>query len=272
MRNPTSLILLITTTCIFCSCKKDGISPNEGTVLLQVKSSKDNGSVYKRNYVRDASDNLLKFRDSSSAGWNEMVSFDYGNDGQISRANFYEGQTNILFHYEFEYDANGRVSKRQDRPGTINLADDFHKYAYDMAGRLVADSVYSNQGPATHLSHVSKFIYTGDNITEAEYYHYYTGQAVLDSRRKFEYDEGFNPFKNLDNFYFITTISSGVDDIRYVSANNVVKEYRAEGNQAYQLVQTYKYQYNSSNYPWKYKVDVDNPFDDFVEAEFFYKQ
>ena len=275
MRSAATLILLLTTTCIIYSCSKDGERPNEGTVLLQVEANYENGTSGKRRFDRDASDKLLSFRDSSSAGWTENVAFEYGNDGRISRANFKNVSGDIMFYYEFEYDGNGRVTKRQARPGTINLADDFHLYAYDNAGHLVADSVYIRSGAGPNiflLSNVTTFMYTGDNVTESVRYRHLTGTPELDQRRKFDYDDGINPYKNLTNYYFITEASTAIEQIRYVSHNNMVAEYTAEGNEPYQLMQTFKYKYNSSGYPWKQILDVSNYGPWITEAEFFYKQ
>jgi hypothetical protein len=273
MKSPAALILLLTTTCIIYSCSKDGESPNEGTELLQVKYNYHDGTSTKRRFDRNASDKLVSFRDSSSVGWREDVALEYGTDGRMSRANFLDLQGNILFYYEFEYDSNGRLRKKQARPGTINLADDYHMYAYDNAGHLVADSVFVRSGgPITFLlSNVTKFIYTGDNVTESEHYRYLTGNG-LEQRRKFEYDNGINPFKNLDNYYSITEGSNAIEQIRYVSHNNMVAEYTADANAPYQLMQTFKYKYNSSGYPWKQILEVNNFGPWITDAEFFYKQ
>lgn len=275
MRNAAILILLLTTTGIVYSCSKDGETPNEGTVFLQVEADYDNGTSTKRRFDRDASDKLVSFRDSSSAGWTENVAFEYGTDGRISRVNFKNVQGDIMFYYEFEFDGNGRVRKRQTRPGTINVADDYHLYVYDNAGHLVADSVYIRSGGGPNLfllSNVTTFIYTGDNVTESVRYRHLTGTPELDQRRKFEYDDGINPYKNLANYYFITEGSNAIEQIRYVSHNNMVAEYTADGNAAYQLMQTFKYKYNSSGYPWKQIPEVNNYNQGITEAEFFYKQ
>jgi len=53
-----------------------------------------------------------------------------------------------------------------------------------------------------------------------------------------------------------------------MSANNVVKEYAATGNGAYELTVEYKFQYNSSNYPWK--VTPLTTFPALSEVEYFY--
>lgn len=274
MKTPAALILLLTTTCIIFSCKKNGWSPNEGTVLLQVKSNNDDGSISKRNYDRNASDKLVRLRDSSSVGWTDAVTIEYGVDGHVSKANYMDNQGNVLFYIEFEYNADGTVRKRQDQPAFLNLADDYHIYTYDIAGQLVTDSVFARIGstPNFHVSAVNKFIYTGDNITEAEYYTFYPGSPGLEGRRKFEYDQGVNPYKNMENYFYIFTTMQSVDESKYLSANNVLKQYAADGNEPYELQNTFKYKYNSSNNPWKQTLDVNNvPGTTGWEAEYFYK-
>jgi hypothetical protein len=271
--NPT-ITLLLTVTAVIFSCKKNGQSPNEGTELIYQENSDESGVVWKRTYARNVSNKLISLRDSSIAGSFEAISLQYGTDGRISRVNNLDASGNIIFYFTFEYNADGMLRKKQAVPGTINLADDYDSYAYDASGRLVADSVYAKSGiPATYkLSSLTTFTYTGDNVTEVFLYSYYTGSQTLEQKRKFEYDNGNNPFKNIELYYPIVSTGNSMELITYASKNNVVKEFSAEYNMSYQLLQSWNYSYNSSNYPWKANSADQVPGQQYGEIEFFYKQ
>src|SRR5688572_2441509 len=143
---PSTTLLLLATIGFTWSCSKD-ISPNEGTKLLKVESAYKNGTFQSRTYRLNASDDLIAFRDSSENGPFETLSIEYGANGRISKVNFLGQPGVILFHYTFEYNTDGRVSKRQAVPGTINIADDYNIYTYDAAGHLLTDSQFSKRGP-----------------------------------------------------------------------------------------------------------------------------
>jgi hypothetical protein len=266
----TALILLLATICIAPSCKKEGQKPNEGTKLVKLENTFRDGNFWNRTFKLNSADKMISYEDSTSWGGIASVTVEYGANGKPSRADYRDHQNKIIFYFEFEYNAEGRVSKRQAKPGTINIADDYNIYAYDVAGHMIADSQYSRASPDTFwLIKVNRFTYTGDNLTEAEYLHVLNGDK---EKMKFEYDDGLNPLKNLDNYYLIIESNSNLHDIGIVSSNNVVKEYAATGNGPYELVQNYKYQYNSSNYPWKRKAEINHNSQELLEVEYFYKQ
>ena len=270
MRTPATLFLLFAITC--SSCSKDGAKPNEGTELLRVKSSLNDGTVSYRIYDRNSANKLQSLRDSITSVHMEIEAI-YEPNGKVSRVNMLNPQGATLFYYEFEYNADGTVTKRQTKPGVVNLADDYNIYTYDASGHLVSDSQFTKSGmpPIYQVYSVNKFMYTGDNVTEAEFYS--TAGAVapfLEQRIRYDYDQAINPFKKLDFIYFMIEATSGVYEIRVRSQNNVTKFFYAEGNAPYELLETYSYKYNSSNYPWKLKVEVNNSNTGLVEAEYFY--
>lgn len=264
---PFAVILLVTVIGLTWSCKKD-VRPNEGTQLLRLESTYKNGSYWTRVFKRNPSDELISLRDSTDNGTLESMSFEYGANGKVSKANFLNNQGQIMFHYAFEYNANGRMSKRLAVPGILNIADDINIYTYDGAGRLVSDSQYykSSMPPYNYqLSKYFKYTYTGNNVTESENYSFITGSWELSFKQKFEYDDKVNPYKMFEGFYAIT------DDIRVVSAANVTKEYAVNTNGVAELMQVYKYTYNSSGNPWKVRHEIDHNNQGLIQGEYFYK-
>lgn len=271
MKAPLALILVL--TIIGSSCKKE-VKPNEGTVLKKIESKNDDGSTGYRAYERNPGDKIISFRDwNSTSGVGMAVIYEYAGNGKVLKAHTFDNSGNELYYFEFEYYPDGKLWKRFTKPGTINLADDINVYTYDVAGHLAVDSQYSRNDqtkPYVPLA-VARFTYTGDNATEAEHWRSPAGTMILEQRMKYEYDNGINPFKNSDNYYSINEANSAIYDIRYMSANNVVKEHSATGNGPFELHQTFSYQYNSSKYPWKLKqefVDGSNS----MESEFFYEK
>jgi hypothetical protein len=270
---PSTALLLLAAIGFTWSCSKD-ISPNEGTKLLRVESDYKTGDFTSRTFIRNPSDNLVAFQDSSNAGTFESISIEYGSGDRISKIKFLNTAGQTIFHFELEYNTDGRVSKRLTVPGTLNIADDYNTYTYDAAGHLIIDSQYQKSGlpPAYQITKVSNYTYTGDNITEAFLYLKTTGTLDLYQRRKYEYDNKINPYKNFKYLYFIMEGNSSIEAIVCMSAGNVVKDYAAMHNTVYELAQVYKYQYNSSGYPWKVKHEIDLNGQGLREGEFFYKQ
>jgi hypothetical protein len=150
----------------------------------------------------------------------------------------------------------------------------YNAYTYDASGKLSIDSLYvpTMAGGYTPAA-MTKLYYTGDNVTEAEFYSApnATSGFVMHSKIKYEYDNGLNPFKQIPNFYCITTISGGTYMSRFLSKNNVVRQYQSSGTSPYSLAVSYGYKYNSSNYPWKQSPGFDPFAGDTKEIEFFYQ-
>ena len=93
----------------------------------------------------------------------------------------------------------------------------------------------------------------------------------LQQRRKYDYDNKINPYKVFPYLYFINEGNSAIETIVCVSAGNVVKEHAATDSMMYEIVQGYKYQYNSSGYPWKIKHEIDYSNQGLKEGEYFYQ-
>lgn len=273
MKNPVTPILLLIVACVIFSCSKN-TDFNEGTELQKFRISFSNNQTYLHTYERDASGKIISRRDSTGSLL-LIQELEYDANGNVSKA-FMRQNGDITHSYEFEYNPDGKLKKRQILPGTLNVADDYNVYSYDAAGHLIIDSQFSRgSGSDYSLVFVSQFVYTGDNITGAEGYKAENGNVELFTRLKYEYDNRLNPFKDLGNhYYFYNETGSSIYTIVNMSRNNVLKQYVETENAMFQLKQTYAYQYNSDNYPVKLESEIlDSPvLMSHFEVEYFYKQ
>ena len=229
-----------------------------------------NSRVYYHYYERDANGKLTAERDSTK-GLVSVWNLTYNNNGKVSKVEFRDNGSPVTYAYEFEYNAAGQIIKRQSRSVTMTVGEDYNTYAYDAAGHLIIDSQFSKgSGSSYQLSWVSKFSYTGDNATEGEMYQMVNGSLILYARAKSEYDDKINPFKILDNDYYINEAGSSIFTIILKSANNVTKQYIAMGNGAYELEQTTSYQYHADNSVWKAKAEDVKQANRNSDMEFFY--
>ena len=241
--------------CAVSSCSKDDDAPaNEGSTLVKYKTTFRDTLVFHYIYERDANNKIISARDSSKVGILSTIKLEYGNNGKVAKVLFLENGVNPISSFELEYNSDGRISKRKIRGGTLPVKEHYNVYVYDATGHLAIDSQFTTGNNVTFkLTMVSKFKYTGDNITEAENYTLLNGNGTLglDTKLKYEYDNAINPFKGLENEYYINEAGSAIYTIPLKSANNVVKMYKADGNGGWDLLATTTYQYNSNNYAWK---------------------
>ncbi|MEO8404881.1 MAG: hypothetical protein ABI480_09805 [Chitinophagaceae bacterium] len=269
MKTTTPLILLFIIACFTQSCSKDHQITNE-TQLHTIKTTFTNIVWYRAYEINDVTKKMIVMRDSAN-GVVITSSFEYDADGKMSKVNF--GQGGVVTHYlEFEYNPDGTIHKRQVRSETINVGDDYNIYSYDASGRIIIDSQFSKGNTSTYqLFAVSDFHYTGANVTEAEYYELANGNLQLNRRRKYEYDNKLNPYKNLENHYYYNEFGSAIYDACIMGENNFINAYTAIGNDPFQLTETNSYQYNSSNYPIKLNPELEQSPANLEKEEYFYR-
>jgi hypothetical protein len=268
MKSHLTLSFLFVTACVIYSCSKND-NPTTGAELQQVKTTFSNITYY-YTYERDASNKIISATDSTKI----LITthrFEYGTNGKVSKVNFRENGGAIVSSYEFEYNSDGTIRKRLIKPGT-SVVDDYNTYAYDAAGHLTADSLFSRGSTSVYkLIAVSQFQYTGDNATAADYYEVVSGTPQLKSSLKYEYDNGLNPYKDIEFDYFYNEAGSAIYTIVNKSTNNIVKVFAAPGNGSYVLNQTYSYQYNSNNYPLHLQSDLTVGTAKHFEVDYSYK-
>jgi hypothetical protein len=261
---------LFLVACILYSCSKDA-NVNEGTELQKAKFTFNDTLVFYHFYNRDASNQIMSTRDSVKS-LVVIMKVEYAANGKVSKVIFQQNGSNVTFSYEFERNPDGTIRKRQTQPGILDVGDDYNTYTYDNAGHLITDSVFSKGNTSTyHLIAVSTFHYTGNNPTEAEYYEVVSGTPELKTKVKYEYDNAMNPYKKIENNYFYDESGSAIYEISNTGDNNVLKQYSATGNGAFQLTQVYSYQYNSNNYPTKLNSNIVPPGQHPFKIEYFYQ-
>jgi len=270
MKAPLTLGSLLLSVCLIYSCSKDNDSKTPKPVLKEYSIAFYNSVVYHHYYERDANGKLIAERDSTK-GLVSTYNYLYNNNGKVSQVEFHDNRGPATYATEFIYNAAGQIIKRQSRSVTMAINEDYNTYAYDAAGHLIIDSQFSKgSGSSYQLSWVSKFSYTGDNATEGEMYQMVNGSLKLYARVKSEYDDKINPFKILDNDYYINEAGSSIFTITLKSANNVTKQYIAMGNGAYELEVNTSYQYNADNSVWKAKAEDVKQANRNSDMEFFF--
>ena len=270
MKGPVTLGVLLLSVCFVSSCIKEHPNLTVGLVLNEYTTMFDSSQVYHHFYQRDSTGKVIAERDSTK---NTVLYMDvvYNNSGKATKASFRQDAGPVTFTYEFEYNAAGKISKRQRRSGSLQVDEDYNIYSYDANGRLVADSQYSIAHSSSYqLAWVSKFSYVGNNVTSGENYQMVNGALVLYARVKNEYDNKMNPFWSLENEYFYNEAGSAIYTITVKCLNNVVNQYAAKGTGDYQLQQTSTYQYNSNGYVSKGRsVNVTQAHQN-ADMEYFY--
>jgi len=215
---------------------------------------------------------LMKSDDSSA-----RVNLNYDNQNRLTGYSFMIGQriykiSNLLYDnqgrlisysdttsdgsratYSFSYDQNGRIVQKLATyySNYSGSALPFKKtYAYDVQGRLIADTVFSFW--SNEIGEYKSYKYDqNDNIIEKTVFNNLTGSLRPEYTVKMTYDSKVNPFHSIGMIWHYLTSDFFVDAFN-VSKNNVVTEDYQNGS-----IVSYTYQYNSSNLPTKY-VSIEN--------------
>lgn len=209
-------------------------------------------------------------RDSTKA-YEFKTNLIYGSNGKLERADYIQ-QGSIVSSLEFTYNSEGRISKRKVRSGTVPTNENYNVYIYDASGHLVTDSSYWTTNNSTYyVEMVSNFKYTGDNITEGEEYTPKNGSLALHTHIKYEYDNGVNPFKDMEYEYFFDEAGSAIYTIQLMSSNNALKAYTANSNGGWDLQTNSTYQYNSRNFLSRATANNVNSITQNAVTEYFYQ-
>jgi hypothetical protein len=275
VKTTITTFFLFLAACFIFSCSKKDITLNEGTELQQWKITFRDSFTFYHFYERDASNKLIATRDSAKSPRSTIVStmnVERGANGKVSKVNFQENGNTTTYSYSFDYNPDGTIWKRQMLSG-IGDVGDYNTYTYDASGHLAIDSQFrkASNSSVYEIFAVSNFHYTGNNATEAEYYEVANGALKLHTSVKYEYDNAVNPFKNLENNYYINELASSIYQITEEGDNNVEKRYSATGNGAFKLEMTCNYQYNSNNYPSNVKSVSELPHQNPFEMEYSYQ-
>lgn len=209
-------------------------------------------------------------RDSTKA-YEFKTNLVYGSNGKVEKMDYFQ-QGALVSSVEFTYNAEGRISKRKVRSGTVSTNENYNVYVYDAAGHMVTDSSFWTKDNSTYyIEMISNFQYTGDNITEAEEYTVTNGTLGLHTHIKYEYDNGANPFKDMEYEYFFDEAGSAIYTIQLRSSNNPLKAYTANSNGGWDLMTNSTYQYNSHNFLSKANTTNVNSTTQNAVTEYFYQ-
>lgn len=154
--------------------------------------------------------------------------------------------------YSFSYDQNGRILQKMATYSNYSgSALPFRKtYAYDVQGRLIADTIFSYW--SNDIAEYKTYKYDqNDNIIEKTLFNKITGSLQPESTVKMTYDSKVNPFHSIGMVWHYLTSDFFVDGFNF-SRNNVVTEDYQNGS-----IVSYTYQYNNLNLPTKY-VSIEN--------------
>jgi len=270
MKPQTTLLSVLLIAVTIISSSKNNDHPAEGSILKSYTTTFRDSLVYYYIYDRDANGKIISMRDSTKA-YEYKTGLIYGSNDKVEKAVYYQ-QGNIVGSMEFTYNSAGRIAKRKIRSGTQTVNENYNVYVYDAAGHLVTDSSYTTVNNSTFsLFMVSNFKYIGDNVTEAENYTQNNGSLTLDTRIKYEYDNGINPFKDMDLEYYINEAGSAIYTIQLKSSNNPVKAYFGNGNGGWDLWTNTTYVYNSNNFVRKATTQSNVPTQGTAVVDYHYQ-
>lgn len=226
------------------SCKKQDQPDTAGTRLKMIKIGKD--SVLYQSFFYDQ-DKLISIKDSDNNGHLSAITLECNAGGKLvivkktppNAVHFFmeEGRDSLVYDNDL---IRKKISVNYSTASFITNA-----YAYDAAGRLIADTVYDYTKNEA-MSYTS-FTYDGnDNVVKLEFFHK-TGSGIYLSHSitTASYDSQINPWHNLNvPVYFIS-----IGDNFLISRNNVKtitnSEYYTNGTL------NYEYEYNSNGLPLK---------------------
>ena len=148
-------------------------------------------------YVYDADGNLIREENIMTDGSiGHFVSREYEN-GRLIRENQYRDPDTLLWFYVYEYDSDGRLSRRyyNDDPQGDRKYTLWRDYIYDKAGRKIGERGYNIDSPNEDgLIDAYSCIYDENGCKVKEFY---TDAYGTETVERYEYIQLTVPYRNL---------------------------------------------------------------------------
>jgi len=234
--NFKKLLLFTLIIAAFSACKKDKTSDDDQNTGLSGQLHKiTSGGTDLVVYSYDSSGKLTKKVINGGGAQTITVTYSYEN-GKISKETTKYGG-NTISEYTYSYLPNGKL----DKCNIEGPAQTYWQMHYDNNGKMDYAIWYISGGESSKMS----FIYTGDNITEAQIYDRFGSIWEMQERYEFEYDSKHNPEYDLK-----IPFSEIIDEISHLLCpNNITRVKGYDQNNDLVDDTQYQYNYNADNYP-----------------------
>lgn len=216
------LLLLVATSALLFSCKKDYVLPKEQDRLVQIQINAPANQVTTYvDYKYDSKGLLTEIASSASGVVADKQTLVYDASGKIKSNTLSNNVAGDIYRYDFEVDANGRINKAICTAILPTLQVDDHTYTYDTNGRLVKDSVFTKAGV---LSSYVDFTYdNNDNVIAYQQYVLNGTPTPASNKMTFEYDNNKSPYSKIGQLLYTSLGGSGIAHF-YLSKNNTIRE------------------------------------------------
>ena len=234
--NLKKLLLLTLIIASFSACKKDKESDDDQNADLTGKLHKiTSGGTDLVVYSYDGSGKLTKKVINIGSGQTMTVTYTYDNGKILKETTKHSGS--IISEYTYSYLQNGKL----DKCDIIGAGQSYWQMHYDNAGKMDYTTKFISGGESQKMT----FAYTGDNITETQFFNRFGGTWEMQERYAYEYDSKHNPEYDLKRPF-----SEVIDEINHILCpNNSTRVKKYDQNNILVHDTQYQYNYNADNYP-----------------------
>lgn len=203
------------------SCSKENIILSENENLIKIETyNPANQNTSLQEYKYDNNGNLIEIIASGGNNSSERQLLLYDNSGKIISNTLTNSVSGNVYKYDFQTDLNGRIIKANGTSFLPNLIIYNHTYSYDVQGRLIIDSVF------TQLGSIDSYVnFQYDNNSNIIAYKQYVNNGiaiVLVNTMSFEYDDKRSPYSKVGQILYTSLGGSGVSYF-YLSKNNTIR-------------------------------------------------
>lgn len=201
------------------SCSKENVITSGNEKLTRIETyNPTNQNTSIAEYKYDNSGNLIEI--NATGTFNEKQSLLYDASGKIISNTLTNSVSGNVYKYDFQTDLNGRIIKAIGTSFSPNLIIDNHVYTYDIQGRLIIDSVFTQSG-SIH-SYVNFQYDNNSNVIAYQQYVNNGSAIVLVNSMTFQYDTKRSPYFKVGQILYTSLGGSGVSYF-YLSKNNPIR-------------------------------------------------
>lgn len=200
----------------FISCTKENIIPSGNEKLTKIETYfPANQIISTSEYKYDNSGNLIEI--NATGTFSEKQSLLYDASGKIISNTLTNSNSGNVYKYDFQTDQNGRIIKAIGTSFLPSLNIDNHAYTYDIQGRLIIDSAFTQAGVIN--SYVNFQYDNNSNVIAYQQYVNNGSAIVLVNSMTFQYDTKRSPYFKVGQILYTSLGGSGVSYF-YLSKNN----------------------------------------------------
>ena len=218
MRKLLFYLCILSLLWTFSSCQKEA-TPDSTNQYLRKTTSRSGDSLNHTTYTYDNQNRLVSISSSFNQGQGEQYRIDitYDAQGRMASARHTRNGTD-----SFRYDNQNRIIQKLGTPSVSTPYLERSAYAYDIKGRLIADTLYSVW--SNEIFEYTAYTYDqNDNVTEVQVFRNNAGVFRVEKTMQLQFDNKTNPYYSLGPVqYFIFSDGNGLEYL--LSRNNCIKE------------------------------------------------